>query len=184
MIMFQGVQIHSFVITIFLITTLSLVHSDDKLIQSACHDADSPAPCLQCVQSDPKAIKANRIEISTIVVSCLRKHATNIASNMSALAIRAKDDNDDDKKLMKSICESCTKSYHEAINDLNDATVKIKKGVYDDANVLLRKALENEFDCHTRVNGHKKLDFPKSVVDEMNVYEQLSDAALRIIDRL
>ncbi|GAV64127.1 PMEI domain-containing protein, partial [Cephalotus follicularis] len=161
--------------------TCKPVGTNASLIESACHNANVPATCLQCLKSDQRAQKADEVGVAIIVVSCLSNHTKNLVSNMTQLASGAQDKN------LKTICEACGKGYSTALTDLSAATLKITNGEYDEANLSVRNALESEVECQRSIGGNQqkiKPSFPVDVLYEMKVYEQLSDAALRIIDRL
>ena len=152
------------------------VFADDKLIEQQCHNAEVPAACIQCLKSDPRGQVADKVGIATIVINCLRNNAEILANNMSNLASSVQD------KKIKPLLQDCEKGFVQAKNDLSTATNQLKSKDYDKTNHFVRTALEPEIVCKKNVVS-LKVRVPSNILNEMRVYEELSDAAMRIIDR-
>ncbi|XVE52823.1 hypothetical protein DITRI_Ditri02bG0155100 [Diplodiscus trichospermus] len=168
------------VILLLLLTSFQhagkLVSADDKLIETECHNAEVPATCIQCVNSDPQGKLADRVGIAAIVINCLSSNADILAKNMSTLASRVQD------KSLKSLFRGCEKGFSQAKSDLSTAMNRLKSKDYDKTNHFVRTALQQEIFCMENVVD-LKLTIPSDILFDMRVYEELSDAAMRIIDR-
>ncbi|KAF9678705.1 hypothetical protein SADUNF_Sadunf07G0062800 [Salix dunnii] len=152
------------------------VKADDNLIKLQCRNSETPALCIQCIKSDPGAPQADKVGIATIVINCLRSHSRTLASNTTKLASR-----EDDEKL-RSAYQSCSKGFVKAIKYLLKVVSLLKIGDYDKANSGVMSALKYELSCGATFE-ESKWKLPGLVVHEMRVYEALSEAAFRIIDR-
>ncbi|GKV37014.1 hypothetical protein SLEP1_g45089 [Rubroshorea leprosula] len=155
----------------------SMAAADDRLIEVQCHNAEVPAVCMQCVNSDPEAGQADRVGVAAIVLNCLTNHSKTLYHDMAELASSSQDKN------TEAVAKICQKGYSDAGQQLGAAAQALKSGDYDMANASVREALENDVACGNEGESCK-LNFPPDVVYEMRVYEELADAALRIIDRL
>ncbi|XWS10312.1 hypothetical protein CRYUN_Cryun39dG0065300 [Craigia yunnanensis] len=153
-----------------------LVFADDKLIEQQCHNAEVPAVCIQCLKSDPRGQVADKVGIATIIINCLSNNAENLANNMSNLASSVQDKN------LTSLFQNCEKGFFQAKSDLSTATNQLKSKDYDKTNHCVRTALEPERVCMKNVVS-LKFKVPSNILNEMRVYEELSNAAMRIIDR-
>ncbi|XVF79508.1 hypothetical protein PTKIN_Ptkin14bG0228600 [Pterospermum kingtungense] len=156
--------------------TGKLVFADEKLIEQQCHNAEVPETCIQCLNSDPKGQEADKVRIAAIVITCLSNGSHVLAKNMSSLASSAQDKN------LKSLFQDCEKGFIQAASYLSTAMDRLKSKDYDKTNHFVRTALEPEMDCKQNVVSLTP-SVPSDVLDEMRVYEELSDAAMRIIDR-
>ncbi|XP_062170412.1 uncharacterized protein LOC133876143 [Alnus glutinosa] len=154
-----------------------LVRADDKLMQMECHNAEVPTTCMQCLKSNRRAATADKVGIATILVICLQNHAKTLATNMSDLASRAKD------QAAKTLLQECGQGYSSAEKELSSATSSLKNGKYDDAERFVNEALKYELTCHSKTGSYKER-IPENLVLEMKIYEQLSEAANRIVERL
>ncbi|KAJ6678166.1 PLANT INVERTASE/PECTIN METHYLESTERASE INHIBITOR SUPERFAMILY PROTEIN [Salix viminalis] len=156
--------------------THSHVKADDSLIKLQCRNSETPALCIQCIHSDPAAPQADKVGIAAIVINCLRSHSRILASNMTKMASR-----EDDERL-RSAYQSCSKGFLKAVKHLLKVVSVLKMGDYDKANAGVMSALEYELSCGAAFEESKR-KLPGLVVYEMRVYEALSEAAFRIIDR-
>ncbi|EOY13873.1 PREDICTED: pectinesterase inhibitor [Theobroma cacao] len=153
------------------------VFADNRLIELQCHNAQVPAVCIQCLKSDPQGeVVSDNVGIATIVLKCLSNNAETLAKNMSSLASGVQDKN------IKSLLQDCEQGFSQAKHDLSTATDQLKRKDYDKTNHSVRTALEQEVTCNKNVLS-LKLRVPNHVLFEMRVYEDLSEAAMRIIDR-
>ncbi|GMI65586.1 hypothetical protein like AT4G00872 [Hibiscus trionum] len=153
-----------------------LVSADDTLIQLQCHNAEVPSTCIQCVKSDPRSQSADKVGIAAIIITCLSNNAKTLSKNMTVLASAAHDKN------VKMVLQSCEKGFSVATTDLANATNMLGNKDYDKTNGLVSAALRQEVDCNQYASEYK-VTIPYRMVYDMRVYEELSDAALRIIDR-
>jgi len=62
-----------FLLLILVISPMSICADKDMMINE-CHNADVPAICMQCLESDPNSIHADHIGIAGIVINCLESH--------------------------------------------------------------------------------------------------------------
>ncbi|GMI65584.1 hypothetical protein like AT4G00872 [Hibiscus trionum] len=154
----------------------NLVFADETLIQLQCRNAEVPSTCIQCVKSDPRSQSADKVGIAAIVISCLSNSAKALSGNMTALASVVHDTK------VKQIIQGCEIGFSEAETDLTKATTLLENKDYDGTNSLINVALQQEVDCHNDVLDYK-VSVPSIMIYDMRVYEELSDAAMRIIDR-
>lgn len=156
---------------------LKLVRADDQLIQMECHNAEVPTTCMLCLKSDRGAAAADKVGIATILVNCLKNHANTLAANMSDLVSGTKD------QVVKIVLHECGQGYSSAKKKLSSATSSLKSGKYDDAERFVNEALKYELTCHSKIGSYKER-IPEDIVHEMKIYEELSEAAKRIVERL
>ncbi|KAG5241616.1 pectinesterase inhibitor [Salix suchowensis] len=142
--------------------THSHVQADDNLIKLQCRNSETPALCIQCIKSDPAAPQADKVGIAAIVINCLRSHSRILR--------------------LRSAYQSCSKGFLKAVKHLLKVVSVLKMGDYDKANAGVMSALEYELSCGAAFEESKR-KLPGLVVYEMRVYEALSEAAFRIIDR-
>lgn len=169
-------------ITLFL--TLSPTFSHQRtphhgIIQTECHNSETPAVCMECLKSDPHAAKASRVGIATIIVHCLTNHSNTLLKNMSKLASKTH------VNASKRIFEDCKKSFVSSRKELDGARSALKKRDFDGVVKSVDTALEYELTCSYEITG-AKLDshVPIDVIYTMRIFQELSEAALRIIERL
>ncbi|KAE8667824.1 putative RING/U-box superfamily protein [Hibiscus syriacus] len=153
-----------------------LVSADETLIRVQCNNADVPPTCVRCLESDPQSQSADKVGIAAIVITCLSDKAGTLSGNMSALASAVHE------KEVKSMLQSCEKWLSVAMTRLANATRMLEAGEYDGTNENVVAALVRELDCRQNVEAHN-VTVPDGVVYDMRVYEELSEAALRIVDR-
>ncbi|MBA0803991.1 hypothetical protein Gohar_014148, partial [Gossypium harknessii] len=77
---------------------------------------------------------------------------------------------------------AATKELSDAKTNLTTAMDRLKSKDYDQTNYLVNHALQKEFDCKKNV-GDLQYTLPTTVLNDMTLYEELSEAAMRIIDR-
>ncbi|KAL4353533.1 hypothetical protein GQ457_06G023650 [Hibiscus cannabinus] len=155
----------------------NLVSADEALIQLQCHNAEVPSTCIQCVKSDPKGESAGKVGIANIIITtCLSNNAKSLKHNMTVLASTPPG------KGEKTVLQSCEKAFSDATYDLAKATAMLGAKDYDKTNGLVAAALAREVFCKENMLDNK-VTVPDSVVYQMRVYEELSNAALRIVDR-
>lgn len=164
---------------LLLLVTLSptLLLADDNLIKKQCRHAEAPELCIQCVKSDPRASKADKVGIATIIINCLSNHSKTLAGNMSDLAVHAPN------KKLSSAFKNCSQGFEKANKDLAKVVSCLKGRDFDHANRSVRTALQFKLTCRRQLM-HYKGKVPSSVEYTMRVYEALSVSAMRIIDRL
>ncbi|KAB2059581.1 hypothetical protein ES319_A11G315500v1 [Gossypium barbadense] len=154
----------------------NLVFADDALIETQCHNAEVPETCIKCIKSDPRSQSADKVGIAAIIITCLSNKATTLINNMTTLALGARD------KYLKLALRGCGKEFYYAKTNLTVATNRLKGKEYDQTNLLVKQALEGEVVCKMNV-GALRFNFPNSVTFDMGVYEELSTAVMRIVDR-
>ncbi|KAL2331068.1 hypothetical protein Fmac_018649 [Flemingia macrophylla] len=153
--------------------------ADDKLIKTLCHDSETPETCLKCVQSCNNSAKADGvIGIATMVVDCIKDTANNLALNITNLACTSQGE-------LKSAYESCAKDYgdHIAKKELRLSKKALKQHKYDKAESLVVNALSFHLKCRMSLE-HCKAQVPVGVSYDMKIYEELTEAASRIIEKL
>ncbi|KAK8477279.1 hypothetical protein V6N13_087848 [Hibiscus sabdariffa] len=151
------------------------VFADEALIQLQCHNAEVPSTCIQCVKSDPRSQSADKVAIAGIVISCISNSAKTISGNLSDLIAPWLE------KEVKRRLRKCVKEFSEAKTDLAEAINMLKNKDYDETNSLVVKALHQEVDCRENLSQYN-ISYPY-MEHYMTIYEQLSDAAMRIVDR-
>lgn len=83
---------------------------------------------------------------------------------------------------IKTALQGCKKDLSEAMTRaLPDAKKGLKTGDYDKAGQSIKHALGFPLMCLNNLQS-AEFDFPP-VYSQINIYAQLSDAAMRIIDR-
>ncbi|KAK8712247.1 hypothetical protein V6N13_147489 [Hibiscus sabdariffa] len=151
------------------------VFADEALIQLQCRNAEVPPTCIQCVESDPRSQLADKVAIAGIVISCISNSAKTISGNLSDLIAPWLE------KEVKRRLRECVTEFSEARTDLAKAINMLKKKDYDETNSLVVKALHQEVECRQSLSQYN-ISYPYMEY-YMTIYEQLSDAALRIVDR-
>ncbi|KAK7324323.1 hypothetical protein VNO77_27856 [Canavalia gladiata] len=153
--------------------------ADYQLIQTLCHNSETPETCLKCVQTLNGADKANSVGIATIIVSCINDHANTLAFNMTTLASTTSNQN------LKSLYKRCANNYgyHIAKKDLVLTKHALQNHKYDNAEFYVIKALKYDLTCHTYLGSYQN-KVPFDVFYAMKTYEDLSEAACRIIEKL
>ncbi|KAB2006348.1 hypothetical protein ES319_D11G338400v1 [Gossypium barbadense] len=154
----------------------NLVSADNTLIKTQCHNAKVPKACIQCVKSDPHSQSADKVGIATIVITCISNKAVTLESNMTVLASSVHD------KKLKLVLQDCQKEFSDAKTNLTTAMDRLKNKDYDQTNYLVNHALQEEFYCKNNV-GDLQYTLPTTILNDMTLYEELSEAAMRIIDR-
>ncbi|MBA0687581.1 hypothetical protein Goari_015105 [Gossypium aridum] len=99
-----------------------------------------------------------------------------LESNMTVLASSVHD------KKLKLVLQDCQKEFSDAKTNLTTAMDRLKNKDYDQTNYLVNHALQKEFYCKNNV-GDLQYTLPTTVLNDMTLYEELSEAAMRIIDR-
>ncbi|KAK5786950.1 hypothetical protein PVK06_041600 [Gossypium arboreum] len=154
----------------------NLVSADNTLIKTQYHNAEVPEACIQCVKSNPRSQSVDKIGIATIAITCISNKAMTLESNMTVLALSVHD------KDLKLVLQDCQKELFNAKTNLTTAMDRLKSKDYDQTNYLLNHALQKEFDCKKNV-GDLQYTLPTTVLNDMTIYEELSEVAMRIIDR-
>lgn len=160
--------------------TIFLTEANANFIQSECHNAEVPATCIQCLNSDPHGKNAKiKLQIANIIISCLTNHATILVANMSTLATKS------DQNVSKKAFERCGRLLSWAKHKLAGATQRLDKGRFDSAERSVYQAIKLEFRCVVEIGGGViKFEVPTGVSFKLRVFEQLAEAATRIIERL
>ncbi|KAF5477372.1 hypothetical protein F2P56_004020 [Juglans regia] len=156
---------------------LNPVRGNDNLIEIECHNAEVPSTCIQCLKSDRRSKNSDRVGIAVIMLNCLQNHAMTLSTNMSELASGTAD------LTMKNVFEDCGRGFSSAYKELSSATSSLEKRKYDKAEMLVNEALEFELKCHSKIGSYGD-KIPKDVVYGMKLYEDLSEATNRIVERL
>ncbi|KAI3466324.1 hypothetical protein Pfo_022987 [Paulownia fortunei] len=156
-----------------------LVEADDRLIQIECHNANAPTTCIQCLKSDNRSLNADRYAIATLVIECLGKHAASLAGKVSVLASGIPQYN-----ASKKAYKDCVQLFSRATKELESAGKEIKNADYDSADRCVFSARRCNLECYSKIGkGVSKSEVPSAVNSEMMVFEELSEAAMRIIER-
>ncbi|XP_013591233.1 PREDICTED: pectinesterase inhibitor [Brassica oleracea var. oleracea] len=162
----------------FLLVTLVVVlsgqissYADKGLMIRECHNARVPTICMQCLESDRESVHADPVGIASIVIKCLD-------SNLNVLTKQKEKDGD----AIKIALEGCKKDLSEAIRKaLSDAKKGLKTGDYDKAGQSIKHVLGFPLMCKYNLQT-AEFDFTP-FYSQINIYAQLSDATMRIIDR-
>ncbi|KDP25096.1 hypothetical protein JCGZ_22631 [Jatropha curcas] len=161
-----------------LIHTEKLISANEDIIECECHNTETPEVCMECLKSNPTASASNELGIATIITNCVSNHSKHLATKMSVLVHRVGDEN------LKSVFQACSQGYYLACVDLSMVVSKLKSGDYDKAGHFVLTALSFQLTCITNFQMNQTWHLPESIAYEMKVYEDLSEAAMRIIDRL
>ncbi|XP_020230934.1 uncharacterized protein LOC109811566 [Cajanus cajan] len=156
----------------------NLVVADEQLIQTLCHNSETPKTCMSCVQSSKGSEKADGVGIATIVVDCIKDKANTLALNITNLASTSHGE-------LKSIYQTCANDYgyHIAKKELISSTHALQNHEYDNAESHVVTALRLDLSCRTNLE-HYHSKVPNGVLYDMKIYEELSEAASRIIEKL
>ncbi|XP_048617680.1 LOW QUALITY PROTEIN: uncharacterized protein LOC106449131 [Brassica napus] len=162
----------------FLLVTLVVVlsgqissYADKGLMIRECHNARVPTICMQCLESYRESVHADPVGIASIVIKCLD-------SNLNVLTKQKEKDGD----AIKIALEGCKKDLSEAMRKaLSDAKKGLKTGDYDKAGQSIKHVLGFPLMCKYNLQT-AEFDFTP-FYSQINIYAQLSDAAMRIIDR-
>lgn len=145
------------------------------ITEQECHHSLTPQTCLSCVESDTAAEKADRVGVAMIVVGCMGRQAQTLSANMTTLGSHEKD-----KKLRNTYMD-CSKKYSNAKGILDGSAKKaLKNRDFDNAERFVVTAMSFDDDCYQSLDGK----VPSGVMEEMTRYEELAEAACRIIERL
>ncbi|GER48102.1 plant invertase/pectin methylesterase inhibitor [Striga asiatica] len=123
-------------------------------------------------------LNADKYEIATLVLQCLEKHADSLAANMSDFANRASHDSGSRKAY-----KDCKSLFSKATKELESAAKEIKNNDYDSADRFVFRARMCNLQCYGNTEKGKDVGIPIDVKSEMMVFEQLSEAVMRIIER-
>ncbi|KAL1221486.1 Pectinesterase inhibitor [Cardamine amara subsp. amara] len=166
-----------FLLLTFLVISPISIRADKDLMVKECHNAKAPSICMQCLESDPTSVKANPVGIAGIVINCLNSRLQNITKNITDL-LSSKEDKGD----MKKALEACKKDLStEATTKLSEAKTGLKTGDYDKAGLSIKLALGFPLSCRVSL---KNVKFTSAdLFTQINLFGQLSNAAMRIIDR-
>ncbi|KAG2304515.1 hypothetical protein Bca52824_033166 [Brassica carinata] len=157
------------------------IYADKALMIRECHNARVPTICMQCLESDPASIHADPVGIAGIVIHCLNSNLnvlTKQCSNITKLLLEREKGGD----AIRTALQGCKKQLSEAMTKaLPDAKKGLKTGDYDKAGKSIKHALSFPLMCVNNLQS-AEFHFPP-VYSQINTYAQLSDAAMRIIDR-
>lgn len=157
----------------------TFVRADDELIRRVCHNTDAPTACNQCVKADNRSDNADSVGIATIVVDCVKVQAVYLQSNISALASKYKDDFAANQTITK-----CQEWFSHAKSDLSAATQGLKTGDYDASDKSVFESLMYQSACKYKFENTRKIRITYHISFGFNMYEELSQIALRIINHL
>ncbi|XP_009124120.1 uncharacterized protein LOC103849054 [Brassica rapa] len=169
----------------FLLVTLIVVlsgpipiYADKGLMIRECHNARVPTICMQCLESDPASVHADPVGIAGIVIYCLNSNLNVLTNNITKLLLKKEKDGDAIRKAL----EGCKKELSETMTKaLPDAKKGLKTGEYDKAGQSIKHALGFPLMCGNNLQAAEFVSL--TVYSQINIYAQLSDAAMRIIDR-
>ncbi|XP_024005975.1 pectinesterase inhibitor isoform X1 [Eutrema salsugineum] len=158
-------------------TPMSIKAEKDLMIRE-CHNARVPTICMQCLESDSSSIHADPVGLAAIIINCLDSHLHILTNNITTLLSKIEKGHD----AIKTALEGCKKDLSEAITKaLPDAKNSLKTGDYDKAGKSVKLALGFPLSCSDSLQT-TKFDF-RSFYNRIRIYAQLSNAAMRIIDR-
>ncbi|CAL9219092.1 unnamed protein product [Arabidopsis halleri] len=145
----------------YLLLTLLVISpmcAEKDLMIKECHNAQVPTICMQCLESDPNSVHADRVGIADIIIHCLD----------SRLHI-----------ITKQACKNDLSTV--APNTLSEAETALKTGDYDKTAKSIKFALGYPHICRLELQMIKFESV--ELFSQIDIYTQLSDAAMRIIDR-
>lgn len=159
-----------------------LVVADLNLIKTLCHNSDSPDTCLKCVLSNKNAEGADSVGIAIILINCISNQGETLAANMTKLASLTSDEK------AKPLCQRCAVEYGEiAKEEFVLATDLLRHHKYDNAEIFVVKARHMALTCYMelRLYHHRlTVPVPSEVFYYMKMYEEFSNSACRIIEKL
>ncbi|KAI3946956.1 hypothetical protein MKW98_003519 [Papaver atlanticum] len=157
----------------------TFVRADDELIRQVCHNSEAPTTCNQCVKADNRSDKANTVGIATIVVDCIKIQANNLQTNISTLGSIYKDDFAANRTITK-----CGELFSHAKSDLNAVSQDLKNGDYDASDRSIFNALLYQNSCKNQCKNNPKIIITSHIFYGFKMYEELSQIALSILNRL
>ncbi|KAL5813244.1 hypothetical protein ACOSQ3_028194 [Xanthoceras sorbifolium] len=164
------------IISLFFFNNCNPVVADHDLMKSQCEITEAPALCMQCLESDPKSEKADTLGIAMIIVSCLSNNSQTTVSNFTSIV-----KNITNKNIKMFITMNCIEPYHDLIENISAVDNHLKKREYDQACDGLSTANDIAYACSDGIDRYGEL-IPGWVFYGMRVFDQLSVAAMRIID--
>ncbi|EOA37807.1 hypothetical protein CARUB_v10011965mg [Capsella rubella] len=171
-----------FVLLALLVVIISPAWAEKDLMITECHNAQVPTTCMQCLESDPTSLQADPVGIAGIVIHCLDSRLRIITNNITDLL--SKEDEAQVKKVLKACNQNLLK---EVPRKLSEAKTNLGTRHYDKAAESIKLALGYPWSCRSSIQNVKFDEslFGESleVISQINIYAQLSDAAMRIIDR-
>ncbi|CAN8303195.1 unnamed protein product [Cochlearia groenlandica] len=158
-------------ITLLMIFAISIYADKDTMVKQ-CHHAHVPTICMQCLESNHNtSLHADPIGIAVIIIHCLDSHLHILIKNITEVELYKKEE----------ALSDCKNDMLEAIKKLPDVNKSVKRGDYDKAGQSLKLGLLSPKRCRDNLR-RTKLKFYQ-IYSQINIYIQLSDAAMRIIDR-
>ncbi|KAL1194281.1 Pectinesterase inhibitor [Cardamine amara subsp. amara] len=162
--------------TYLVISPISICANKDLMVNE-CHNAQVPIICMQCLESDPTSVSANPVGIASIIINCLDSRLQNITNIITDLL-----SSKEDKGEVKTALEACKKELlTEATTKLSEAKTGLNTNDYDKANLSIKLALGFPLSCRAYLKNFKFASL--ELFSQIDIYDQLSNAAMRIIDR-
>ncbi|XP_023637311.1 pectinesterase inhibitor isoform X1 [Capsella rubella] len=161
-------------LTILMISPIMICAKKD-LMTNECHNAQVPSICMQCLESDPTSVQANPVGIAGIILHCLDSHLIIITNNITDLSSKKEEGE------VKTALEICKADLPNTATKLSEAKKSLVSGDYDKVNQSIEFALSFPLGCLLQLNN-VNFTFPQ-LSSQIQIYAQLSDAAMRIIDR-
>ncbi|XP_020230872.1 uncharacterized protein LOC109811525 [Cajanus cajan] len=132
---------------------------------------------MKCVLSSKNSTKADGVGIATIIVDCIKDKANILALNTTNLASTT-------HGKLKPFYQTCAKDYdYIAKKELILTKKALHKHEYDNAESCMVKALTIHVACRAPVEYYCD-EVPSGVIDDMNTYEELCEAASTVITKL
>ncbi|CAN1263284.1 hypothetical protein LINPERPRIM_LOCUS11569 [Linum perenne] len=176
----------SFLISFFFIslslTTIpssaSASPNSELIIQQQCHNSQTPVVCIQCLNSYPAQTQRPNINpagLAAILLKCIGTHSSYLAANMTDLIHMPR---------FSPIFKACRRQFNHMLKELSDATSYLNKGDYDNANLSVKKVMEHQLGCEKVTRGHEEKIGQPQIFYDMRLNVDLSEAFMRIVDRL
>ncbi|XP_027342996.1 uncharacterized protein LOC113855556 [Abrus precatorius] len=163
---------------LFIHEAKNLVVANTNLIQSLCNYSETPQTCNKCVQSCNASEKADGVQIATIILNCIKDEATTLALNVTNLASISDGD-------LKTLCQTCAKDYGYSIpKEIDSAKQSLQIQQYEKAESFVVSALDIDIDCQKKLKSFGPNKVPSDIFNVTTAYEELSEAACRIIEKL
>ncbi|CAH8255754.1 unnamed protein product [Arabidopsis lyrata] len=155
---------------------ISPICAEKDLMIKECNNAQVPTICMQCLESDPTSVHADRVGIADIIIHCLDSRLHIITNNITNLLSRER------KREVKTVLKACENELSTVgPNTLSEAETALTTGDYDKTAKSIKLALGIPHGCRFELQRIKFESF--ELYSQINIYTQLSDAAMRIIDR-
>ncbi|CAN1157914.1 hypothetical protein LINPERHAP2_LOCUS21830 [Linum perenne] len=178
----------SFLLVSLSLTTISSSASaspNSQLIIQQCHNSQTPAVCIKCLNAYPAETQRPNIDpagLATVLIRCIGSHSYYLAANMTDLIYMPP--SNAAVSAFKPIFRACRRQFNHMLTVLLEASSYLEEGDYDNANLSVKKAMEDQLVCESVTRGHEEKIGQPQIFYDMRLNVDLSEAFMRIVDRL